>query len=127
KDALALANSEAAVLYRAGHGRMEVPRIVLLSDCAFGELPDVNLSAGELQFQQVGRRANNVGLIALDVRKSFSSDYDCQCFAAVRNFGDTRQKCNLELYRNDNLIDVREIDLPPNSEKAELFQRFGGG
>jgi len=75
----------------------------------------------------VGRRANNVGLVALDVRKSFSNDYDFQCFAAVRNFSDTRQKCNLELYRNDNLIDAREIDLPPNSEKAELFQRFGGG
>jgi Ca-activated chloride channel family protein len=126
KDALALANSEAAVLYRAGHGRGQIPRIVLLSDGAFDELPDVNLSAGELQFQQVGRRAENVGIIALDVRKSFTNDYDYQCFVAVRNFSGTRKHCNLELYRDDNLIDVREIDLPADGEKAELFQRFAG-
>lgn len=126
KDALALANSEAAVLYRAGHGRGQTPRIVLLSDGAYDELPDVDLAAGELQFQQVGRRANNVGIVALDVRKSFSSDYDYQCFVAVRNFSDRRKQCNLELYRNDNLIDVRELDLPAGSEKSELFQRFGG-
>src|SRR5712692_3668382 len=126
KDALALANSEAAVLYRAGHGRGQTPRIVLLSDGAFDELPDVNLSAGELQLQQVGRRANNVGIVALDVRKSFSNDYDYQCFVAVRNFSGERKQCNLELYRDDNLIDVRELDLPAGSEKAELFQRFAG-
>jgi Ca-activated chloride channel homolog len=126
KDALALANSEAAVLYRAGHGRGQTPRIVLLSDGAYDELPDVDLAAGELQFQQLGRRADNVGIVALDVRKSFSSDYDYQCFVAVRNFSDRRKQCNLELYRNDNLIDVRELDLPAGGEKSELFQRFGG-
>lgn len=125
KDALALANSEAAVLYRAGRGRGQMPRIVLLSDGSFGELPDVSLSSGELEFHPIGRRANNVGIVAMDVRKSFSNDYDYQCFVAVRNFSDGRKHCNLELYRNDNLIDVRELDLPPGAEKAELFQRFG--
>jgi Ca-activated chloride channel homolog len=125
KDALALANSEAAVLFRGSQGRGQTPRIALFSDGAFGELPDVNVSAGELQFHQVGRRAGNVGLVALDVRKSFSNDYDYQCFASIKNFSDRRQKCNLELYRDDNLIDVREIDLAPGKEKAELFDKFG--
>ncbi len=126
KDALALANSEAAVIARANRGRGQAPRIVLLSDGAFGELPDVNLTAGELQFVPVGHRADNVGIVALDVRKSFSNDYDYQCFAAIHNFSDHRKRCNLELYRDDNLIDARELDLPPGGEKQELFERFGG-
>jgi Ca-activated chloride channel family protein len=126
KDALALANSEAAILYRAGQGRGQMPRIVLFSDGAFGELPDIPVTAAELQFTQVGRRAQNVGIVALDVRKSFSNDYDYQCFAALHNYSSTRKHCNLELYRDDNLIDVREIDLPPGADRAEVFQRFGG-
>ena len=100
---------------------------MLLSDGAFGELPDVNLSSGELQFHQVGRRADNVGIVALDVRKSFSNDYDYQCFAAIRNFSRTRKKCNLELYRNDNLIDVREIDLRPQGRRRSCSNGSAAG
>ena len=105
-------------------------RIYLLSDGAIPDLDEIDTRSSEVQFVRIGTRAENVGIVALDVRRAFKEDGRYQMFVAVRNFSPTAKKCNLEVYRNDALIDVRPLDLPAAdrttgfSEKAEVVENL---
>jgi len=102
-------------------------RIYVLSDGAFPELDEIDTRGSSIQFVKVGSAANNVGIVALDVRRSFNDSSRYQMFVAVRNFSPEPKKCNLEFYRDDALIDVRPVELPAAdkaqgfSEKAEVL------
>ena len=119
RDAILLAVSAA--------GQQQQSRIFVISDGAFPPLDDVDTRGSEVQFVKVGSRADNVGSVAMDVRRSFKQQSGYQMFVAVRNYGAQPKKCNLELYRGDALIDVRPLDLPAAdpvnhfSEKAEVI------
>ncbi len=102
-------------------------RIFVLSDGAFPPLEDVDLRGSEVQFVKLGQRSENVGIVALDVRRAFRETADYQMFVAVRNYSPSAKKTNIEFYRNEVLIDVRPLELPAAdktlgySEKAEVF------
>jgi Ca-activated chloride channel family protein len=102
-------------------------RIYVISDGAFPEMQDLDTREAEVEFVKVGTRANNVGLVAMDVRRSFKEQGGYQMFVAARNYSPEAKKCNIEFYRNDALIDVRPLELKPAekaygySEKAEIF------
>lgn len=127
RDALLLAASLAGA-----SERRQGSRIYVLSDGAFPDLGDLDLQGAELQFVKVGNRSDNVGIVAMDVRRSPDRD-DYQMFVAVRNFAPRRRACNLEIYRNDALVDVRPLELPPAdpvagfSERAEVIDSLPPG
>lgn len=103
------------------------PRIYLLTDGAFemeeGEGARAGLPLGEAQlhFVRIGQRGDNVGVTALDVRQTLAGDGGYQAFARVRNFSDQRRRFTLELYRDDTLLDAREVTLGPGKAHGELF------
>jgi len=87
-------------------------RIVILSDGAYGEMEDLPITTGDFfQFVKIGRRSENVGVVATDVRQSFTGSGGWQAFVAVKNFGTQARHFNLELYQNENLIGIRELTL----------------
>ncbi|HTE21062.1 MAG TPA: VWA domain-containing protein [Armatimonadota bacterium] len=108
-------------------GQHQGGRIYVVSDGAFPKMDELDTHGAEIQFVKVGTRSDNVGLVAMDVRRTFRDEGGFQMFVAVRNFGEKARKCNLEFYRNDALIDVRPVELPAAdktdgfSEKAEVF------
>jgi hypothetical protein len=125
REALLLAVSAAGSGILSGGSR-----IYVLSDGAFGDLDELDTRGSEVQFVKIGSRSDNVGVVAMDVRRSFKDEGGYQMFVAVRNFSPEAKKCNLEFYRNEALIDVRPVELPPAdkalgfSEKAEVFNNI---
>ncbi len=113
------------------------PEIFVLSDGAFDslDLSDQFAASGgrggagvhaRLRFVKVGKRGENVGVTALDVRRSLAGEFDYQVFAQVRNFATVAKRFTLELYRDETLVDAREVSLGPGKEHGEVFGIQGG-
>jgi Ca-activated chloride channel family protein len=122
RDALLLAVSVAGSSFqrRGSH-------IYVLSDGAFAEMDELDTRGCEVSFVKLGTHSNNVGIVALDVRREFNNTNNYQMFVAVRNFSPEPVKGNLEFYRNDALIDVRPLEIAAADkalgyrERAEVF------
>jgi Ca-activated chloride channel family protein len=117
--------------------RSDANQIFVLSDGAFGELDEISLEGARIDFLKFGKRAENVGIVAMDVRRSLGNENDTQTFVAMRNAGTWPRTCNLELYRYDprsaggaggeaNLVDVREVKLAPRGAASEVIDTPGG-
>lgn len=110
------------------------PEVFLFSDGAFesldlaGGLPGAKAAAlpARLHFVKIGLRCENVGITALDVRRSLAGPFDYQVFAQVRNFSAKEKRFALELYREETLVDAREVSLGPGKAHGEVFGIQGG-
>lgn len=112
----------------AGRGRSI---LYILSDGATGDLDEIDMRGSEVQFVRFGSHAENVGIVAFDVRRP-SGSRDFQGFVAVRNYGAAARTGTLELYRDTNLFDARPLSLPAAgergySEQAIVLERIPPG
>jgi Ca-activated chloride channel family protein len=119
---------DAVLLAASVAGQQQGGRIYVLSDGAFPEMDELDTRGSEILFDKIGTGHNNVGIVAMDVRRAFTDQGGYQLFMAVRNYSSKPRKCNVEFYRNDALIDVRPLDLPAApadpgfTEKTEVFK-----
>lgn len=110
---------EAMVLASSLVAKKKQPQIVIISDGAFAKIPDFHASGAQVNFVKVGKRAANVGILAMDSRKTLSGVQ--QVLVAMRNYAEQERKFNLEFYIGDTLADVREQSLPGGGRKIEIF------
>ncbi|MDE0301417.1 MAG: BatA and WFA domain-containing protein [Candidatus Poribacteria bacterium] len=73
---------------------------------------------------QVGAVSDNVGITQFRVRKSLVNAFDYQTLLTVVNASEEKKKCNVELYFNEGLFDVRPYTLAPGESKSEIFGNF---
>lgn len=73
---------------------------------------------------QVGATSDNVGITKFRVRKSLVNAFDYQTLLTVVNASEEEKQCNVELYFNDDLFDVRPYTLAPGESKSEIFSNF---
>ena len=73
---------------------------------------------------QVGTTSDNVGITKFRVRKSLVNAFDYQTLLTVVNASEEEKQCNVELYFNDDLFDVRPYTLAPGESKSEIFSNF---
>ena len=73
---------------------------------------------------QVGAASDNVGITQFRVRKSLVNASDYQTLLTVINASEEEKKCNVELYFNEDLFDVRPYTLAPGESKSEIFSNF---
>ena len=73
---------------------------------------------------QVGAASDNVGITQFRVRKSLVNAFDYQTLLTVVNASDEEKKCNVELYFNEDLFDVRPYTLAPGESRSEIFGNF---
>ena len=78
----------------------------------------------ELHLLQVGAASDNVGITQFRVRKSLVNAFDYQTLLTVINASEEEKKCNVELYFNEDLFDVRPYTLAPGESKSEIFSNF---
>jgi len=104
-------------------GRAAVPpRIVVLSDGLFNPLTDLSPGSAKLDFIKVGSRCDNVAITGLDSRKTLSGDQ--QVFVSLSNYSDHSRSFNLELYLQDQLLDIREEQMAPGKAKQEILSNI---
>ena len=83
---------------------------------------------GQIRFVGFGEEdADNVGITALEIAGSFADPSELQVFISLQNFSDDKKwPLLLELYRDENLIDVRELNLSPQERRSVVFDGITG-
>ena len=100
------------------------PRIVVLSDGGFEALSDLSAGNAKLDFMRVGKECGNVAITGLSSRKTLSGEQ--QVFIGFRNYAKQPKTFNLEIYLNDELVDIREQSLKAGESRQELLKEVGG-
>ena len=68
------------------------------------------------------KTADNIGITALEIGQSLANSSERQVFITLQNFSSIeKQSLLVELYHNDNLIDVRELKLLPDERRSVIF------
>ena len=124
------------------------PLIVLVSDGAFPEsqlglvsweqpaaaatsapVPEKNLAAVDLRgidvrYIPVGRRSDNVGIVAFNVRRYIANKAAYEVFIEIQNFGSEPAKRKLSLMNGSTPVDTREIDLAPGQRVRHIYEKL---
>jgi len=96
-------------------------RVFLISDGAFTVTSPAEAPAVDLSFVRIGRAAANVGITALDARRSLEDWDQPQIFARVENVGPEAATVRLDLYLNGGLFDARVLTVPTGDSAAAVF------
>ena len=128
------------------------PLIVVVSDGAFPEaqlglasweaikpgaepadknLAAVDLSGIDVRYLPVGRRSDNVGVIAFNVRRYIANKAAYEVFIEVQNFGAEKAVRKLTLYNGETAVDTRDLELAPagesGSRQRQIYRELPGG
>ncbi len=114
------------------------PLVVLVSDGAFPEaqlalvnwnkgeknLAAVDLSSVDVRYLPVGRRGDNVGIIAFNVRRYIANKAAYEVYIEVQNFGPTPAHRQLKLYNGNTPVDIKPIDLTPSGTPGAKIHKI---
>ncbi|HEY5928017.1 MAG TPA: vWA domain-containing protein [Kofleriaceae bacterium] len=126
------------------------PLIVLISDGAFPEsqlglvqwdkkvvtktaagepevlknLAAVDLSGVDVRYIPVGRRSDNVGIVAFNVRRYIANKAAYEVFIEIQNFGAEPAKRKLSLQNGVNTVDTRDITLAPGQRIRQIYEKL---
>jgi hypothetical protein len=128
------------------------PLIVVVSDGAFPEaqlglatweavkpgaepaaknLAAVDLAGIDVRYLPVGRRSDNVGVIAFNVRRYIANKAAYEVFIEVQNFGAEKAVRKLTLYNGETAVDTRDLELAPagepGSRQRQIYRELPGG
>ncbi|MGA9767754.1 MAG: VWA domain-containing protein [Blastocatellia bacterium] len=92
--------------------------MVVISD---GGNADLGSQSGvtPIRFVRVGKRADNVGIVAMNSRPAETSRREL--FASIANFGDSDRTLGVELRIDGELADARTVSLAAHDRTALLF------
>jgi hypothetical protein len=89
-------------------------------------LAAVDLSNIDVRYLGVGKRSDNVGIIAFNVRRYIANKAAYEVYIEVQNFGQEPAHRLLTLYNGDVAVDARKIDLPPGQRTRQIYQKLPG-
>lgn len=110
---------EAMVLALSLVSKKKNSRIIVISDGGFDPVTDIDPGKARIGFLRVGKRSDNVGITALDARRTLSGAQEV--FIGLRIFSKSKRDFNMEVYLNDQLFDIREESLQPGETKQEIL------
>lgn len=94
------------------------PHIYVFSDGAVPALQDLSLGKVGLQFVKLGQGHDNLAITAMDARRGYSGSNKAEIFVAVSNFSSQARTVDLELSRNNDLMQVRPLQVPAAGKDA---------
>lgn len=87
-------------------------------------LAAVDLSRIDVRYLPVGRRSDNVGIIAFNVRRYIANKAAYEVYIEVQNFGSEPAHRQLTLYNGETAVDVRRLDLTPGQRIHQIYARL---
>ncbi len=90
-------------------------------------LAAVDLTGIDVRYLPVGRRTDNVGIVAFNVRRYVANKAAYEVLIEVENFSDLPAKRQLALYNGDSAVDLRPIDLAPGQRLRQIYKELPGG
>ena len=97
------------------------------SGSAAANLAAVDLSKIDVRFVPVGRRDDNVGIIAFNVRRYIANKAAYEVFIELQNFGKTPAHRLLTLYNGQTAVEAKQIDLAPGQHLRQIYPKVPGG
>jgi len=98
------------------------PRIIVISDGAFGGPVAVERIATPIEFVSIGSGNKNAGITAMDVRRSIDDPEAGEIFAKITNFSDLAVKTNVSLLIDGKLADAAEVTVNAGESQASVFK-----
>jgi len=95
--------------------------VVVFSDGGGGGLGDLPTGGATVRYVPVGRDSVNAAILALDLRRSPTSDLDRQLFVTVQSFGRAEVAGTVEVYVDDELVGLRNESLVPDTPVHLVF------
>jgi Ca-activated chloride channel family protein len=95
--------------------------IHLFSDGAVPELSEFENKALPLVYHKVGKRGDNVGITALDVRSNPANPNERAVYASVVNYSSNAQPVELELRLDDKLLETRPLTIAAGEASPQVF------
>ncbi|MFN7141217.1 MAG: vWA domain-containing protein, partial [Limisphaerales bacterium] len=95
--------------------------IHLFSDGAVGDLSEFENKGLNIIYHRIGERANNLGIVTLDVKANPEDPTQRAIYSSVQNFSDKEQETSLELRFDGQVIDVRNLRIPAGEASPQVF------
>jgi hypothetical protein len=89
-------------------------------------LAAVDLSKIDVRYLPVGRRSDNVGIVAFNVRRYIANKAAYEVYIEVQNFGTEKAIRQLALYNGDTAVDVKKIELTPGQRLKKIYAKLPG-
>ncbi len=93
----------------------------LFSDGAVPDLSEFENKALPLVYHRIGRRADNIGITALDARANPENAAQRAIYANVANFSSNRVETELELRLDDRLLETRPLRVEAGQNAPQVF------
>ncbi len=90
-------------------------------------LAAVDLHGIDVRYVPVGRRDDNAGIIAFNVRRYVANKAAYEVFIEVQNFGKEPARRKLTLYNGDSAVDSRDLELAPGQRSRQIYRELPGG
>ncbi len=129
-EAIALANAHASKAGEATDADQRIARTahLLFTDGRLADAGGVSVEHGTLEVIRIGRATENVGIVNLDVRRSYEQPVRVTVLARVRNFGAEAASRDVQLLVDGRLRDVRRVEsLAPAATAEELSDPAADG
>jgi Ca-activated chloride channel family protein len=89
-------------------------------------LAAVDLAKIDVRYLPVGRRSDNVGIVAFNVRRYIANKAAYEVYIEVQNFGTEKATRQLALYNGDTAVDVKKIELTPGQRLKKIYAKLPG-
>ncbi|MFB3892779.1 MAG: VWA domain-containing protein [Phycisphaerae bacterium] len=102
-------------------------QLELFSDGRIVDADQVAVAEGELTYHKVGAAANNIGIIAMQARRSYEKASEVEVFATLANFSDKDATTDVQLALDGNIRSVRSVRVPRRIEPEPGKSAAGPG
>ncbi|OPX21355.1 MAG: hypothetical protein B1H04_06825 [Planctomycetales bacterium 4484_123] len=96
-----------------GRGAAEPARLELFTDGRIADTAKLAVNPGELVFHRVGQGGGNVGIVAMQARRSFERAQEVNVFATLANYRPEAVDLQVQLAVDGNVRAVRDVHIPP--------------
>jgi Ca-activated chloride channel homolog len=90
-------------------------------------LATVDLGGIDVRYLPVGRRSDNAGIVAFNVRRYVANKAAYEVFIELQNFGSEPAQRRLTLYNGATAVDVRTLTLGPGQRDRQIYRELPGG
>lgn len=87
-------------------------------------LAAVDLTGLDVRYLPVGKKSENVGIVAFNVRRYIANKAAYEVFIEVQNFGAEPANRQLALYNGDTVVDINKLQLAPGQRIKKIFTKL---
>jgi hypothetical protein len=84
----------------------------------------VDLSKIDVRYMAVGKRSDNVGIVAFNVRRYIANKAAYEVYIEVQNFGTEPSHRKLALYNGNTQVDLKTIDLAAGQKIKQIYPKL---